>query len=126
MLKPARAGRWRARLAVVRQPLFWIFLIAVLAGAALLAALLLFAVQQHDAFLRLKPLLCEQGISDRGFFLVALAAPLWLVFTLAVLGELWGQLERRRAGQPTRWFHFWWFLALASAFAGLVLLGLGC
>lgn len=126
MLKSGRAGRWYARLAVVREPLFWGFLVAVLAGVTLLVALLAYAVQHHDTFLRLKPVLCEQGISERGFFLVAVAAPLWLALTLAALAELWGQIECRRAGRPARWFHFWWFLVLASGLAALVLLGLGC
>lgn len=111
---------------LAREPLLWTFLAVLLVGASLVILLLLYAVERHDAFLRLKPLLCEDGISDRGFFMVALAAPLWLLFTLNVLGELWQQVERRRAGRPVAWLHLAWFFLLASGLGALVLAGLRC
>lgn len=119
MLKPA----WPRML---RDPMVWLLLVGLILAAALLALLIVLAVERHDTFLRLRPLICEQGISDHRFFVVAVTAPLWLLFSLATFGELWGQIERRRSGQPSRWFHVGLFLLLASAFGALVLYGLGC
>lgn len=116
----------RDGLGVLRAPAFWWLLLGITAVAVLLGALVVYAVERHDDFLRLRPLICEQGIADRKFFLVAVIAPPWLLFVLTTLGELWGQLEQWRAGRATRWFHFWLFLALASGLGALVLFGLTC
>ncbi|NTV96171.1 MAG: hypothetical protein HGA75_12265 [Thiobacillus sp.] len=116
----------RAVAGLLREPAFWWLALGFGAMVVALATLIVFAVERHDTFLRLRPLICEQGIADRKFFLVAVVAPPWLVFVLTTLGELWQQLERWRAGQATRWFHFWWFFLLASGLGALVLFGLGC
>ncbi|MDD4881326.1 MAG: hypothetical protein PHR30_02070 [Gallionellaceae bacterium] len=116
----------RACAGPLRDPAFWWLLLGITLVALLLGGLIVFAVERHDDYLRLRPLVCEGGIADRKFFLVAVAAPPWLMFVLATLGELWGQLEQWREGRATRWFHFWLFLALASGLGALVLFGLAC
>lgn len=130
MLKQALSRVLRAGANSARNPAFWISLLALALALALaifaLGAVALMAVERFDAYLRLRPLVCEDGISDRQFLVVAMAAPLWLLFTLTTIGEAWEQAERRRAGQAVRWFHFAVFLLLASALGGVVLLGLGC
>lgn len=126
MLKSTLARLARACGCVLRDPSLWLFAIGLLVVAFLLGTLLVFAIEGHDTYLRLRPLICEQGISNRRFFIVAVAAPLWVVFMLATLGELWGQIELRRGGQATHWFHFLLFLALASGLGALVVFGLGC
>ena len=123
----SRAGQaLRAASGLLRRPAFWCQALAFIALAVVLAALIVFAVERHDTFLRLRPLICEQEIADRKFFLVAVTAPPWLIFVLTTLGELWQQLDNRRSGRPARWFHFWLFLALASGLGTLVLFGLSC
>lgn len=126
MLKQELARALRACSGRLRDPAFWLLALGLAAAAVILGLLIVFAVERHDAFLRLRPLLCEQGISNSQFFVVAVASPLWLLFMLATIGELWGQFENRRAGRSTRWFHFWLFLLLASGLGALVLFGLGC
>lgn len=120
------AAALRAALDLVRSPQFWWLAAILVASAVALAALIAYAVERHDSFLRLRPVLCAQDISDRKFFLVAVAAPPWLVFVLTTLGELWQQLELRRARRPTRWFYFWLYLALAVGLGAVVLFGLSC
>lgn len=96
---------------------------AVILAVAAVAGL---AINRYDAFLRLQPRVCVEGMPDRQFIVTAIAAPLWLLFVLTTIGEGWAQLENRRAGRATRWSYFGLFLALASALGLLVLSGLAC
>ncbi|TCJ19534.1 hypothetical protein EZJ19_01465 [Parasulfuritortus cantonensis] len=117
---------WRAALGLLRTPAFWLLLVAFLGIALALAALIVFAVERHDTFLRLRPMLCEQGAADRKVFLVAVAAPPWLVFVLISVAELWQQAGNWWAGRAARWRHFWLFLGLASGLGAALLFGLSC
>jgi hypothetical protein len=126
MLTAALARVWRASVGLARNPALLLWGLALLAVAALLALLIVYAVERHDAFLRLRPMLCETGITDRKFFLVAVAGPPWLLAMLATLGELAGQLELLRVGRAGRWLPFWLLLGLASGLGALVLFGLAC
>lgn len=122
---------WRDRLAVelpaLREPGFWALL---LVGAALFAALLgvLFglAIEYHDTFLRLRPLVCSDGLATRQFFSVAIGSPLCALFAVLGVGELWQQLDDRRRGRAVEWGPFWLFAFLAVGSAALVLFALGC
>jgi len=126
MLKTTLARALRASERALRDPAFWLFLLGLVGAALLLVVLIAYAVERHDTFLRLRPLICEQGVGDRQLFIIAMAAPPWLVFVLATLGELWGLIELRRDGHPAHWFHFWLFLLLASGLGALILFELGC
>jgi len=120
------AGTLEASWRLVRTPAFWGVAVALVVVALALAALVIFAIERHDSFLRLRPLICDRDISDRKFFLVAVAAPPGLIFVLTTVGEFWQQLDNWRNGRPARWRHFWLFLALASGLGALVLFGLTC
>ncbi len=126
MLKAALRRAVQSWTALLGQPGFWEWLFGILLLAAFSGLLLVFAVSRHDAYLRLKPLICTEGLSDRQFFIVAMASPISILLMLASVGELWIQLERRRAGSRMNWFHILLFFALASGLGWLVLFALGC
>lgn len=117
---------WQAVKEAVLSREFWlllVWLLLVLGGLIWLASL---AVTQFDAYLRLKPLICDTGIGNRQFLVLVVAAPLGLAFALSAFGELWMQREARRAGHATGWRHFLWFAALASVCAVLIFQALAC
>jgi hypothetical protein len=126
MLRSALRRFVRSWAALLRQPVFWEWLFGVLLLTTFFGILLVYAVHRHDAYLRLKPLICPDGLSDRQFFIVAMASPISVVLMLAAVGELWIQMESRRAGLRMRWFHILLFFALASSLGFLVLFSLGC
>jgi apolipoprotein N-acyltransferase len=126
MLKAALRRAVQSWMALLRQPGFWEWLFGILLLAVFFGLLLAFAVSRHDAYLRLKPLICTEDLSDRQFFTVAMASPISILLMLASVGELWVQLESRRAGIRMRWFHILLFFGLALGLAILVLFALGC
>lgn len=126
MLDPAWAAALRAQGRRLRDPVFWVLLLGSLAVGVALAALIVLAVHYHDSFLRLRPVMCPDGVPNRQLLVIVLAAPLAAVFLLLSLGEAWSQLEQRRAGRPARWRHAGGFLLLASLLGALLLVQLGC
>lgn len=126
MLDPAWVAALRTEARRLRDPVFWILLLGSLAVGVGLAFLIVLAVHYHDSFLRLRPVLCPDGVPNRQLLVIVLTAPLAGVFLLLSLGEAWSQLEQRRAGRPARWHHAWGYLLLASGLGALVLVQLGC
>jgi hypothetical protein len=127
MLKSSALRRSvRAWLYLFKQPVFWEWVFGIFLLIVFVGMLMIFAVNRHDAFLRLRPLVCEAGLGNRQFFIVAMAGPIAFLLMLATVGELWEQLDRRRHGVQARWFHFLLFLGLASGLGILVLFALGC
>lgn len=116
----------RSVLAALREAQFWEWLIGIVLLGVLIGTMLWFAVSRHDAFLRMKPMLCSEGLADRQFVFIAMAAPVSVLLMLAAIGELWEQLENRRRGAPIRWRYLAAFAGLASGLAVLVLLFLRC
>jgi hypothetical protein len=117
---------WQALKEALQSREFWLLLVwtnLVLAAFVWLGWL---AVRQFDAFLRLKPLICESGIGNRQFIVIALAGPIGLVFSLAAFGELWLLREAARQGHPGTWRHFLAFALIALACALLVFNALVC
>lgn len=126
MLKPALRRLMSSVVHWLRQPSFWEWLSGLILLGTLMAALVLIAVSRYDTYLRLNPLLCSEGMADRQFFIVAMAAPVSLLFMLVAVGEFWEQRDRYRAGRPVRWLHLSLFFGLAVGLAALVLLALQC
>jgi hypothetical protein len=116
----------RSWVSLLRQPGFWEWVIGVLLLMVFAGLLLTFAVSRHDAYLRLHPLICSEGLSDSRFFVVVMASPISVLLMLAAVGELWTQLERRRAHLQMSWFHILLFFGLASGLGFLVLFSLEC
>lgn len=104
----------------------WVIALGFLVAASVLAVVIVLAVERYDTYLRLESAVCEEGIGNRQFFIIAVATPPWLLFTLASLGELRDQFEARRSGYTPRWGYFWFFLALASGLGTLILFELRC
>lgn len=126
MLKPPHANQglsWWRHLSSVR---FWGLLIGLLVAVVFLGGVLLLAVERHDAFLRLRPLLCAEGMRDRQLVIVAMAAPLCALFTLLAVAELLSLLEDRLHDLPVRSLYAWLFAGLASALGALLLFSLRC
>jgi len=126
MLRSAVRRRVRAWLYLLKQPVFWEWLFGLFLLIVFVGLLMVVAVNRHDAFLRLRPLVCEEGLGNRQFFIVAMAGPIAFLLMLATVGELWEQLEKRRHGIQPHWLHFMVFFAFASGLGVLVLLALGC
>lgn len=73
-----RVGAWlKSITARLRDPAFWWRLTSLVAVILTIGLLLDQAIEQHAAYLRLRPLLCEGGISDETFILVAMVTPVW-------------------------------------------------
>jgi hypothetical protein len=117
---------WQALKSALLSREFWLLLVWLLLVLAALAWLVGLAVSHFDTYLRLKPLICETGIGNRQFLVVALTAPLGLAFALSAFGELWLIREARRSGHQARWRHFMLFTCLAALGAVLTFYSLGC
>jgi hypothetical protein len=117
---------WLALKEAVLSPEFWLLLAWVTLTLGALAWLGWLAARHFDTFLRLKPLICEAGIGNRQFLVIALLAPIGLAFALAACGELWLLRAASRAGHPGPWRHFILFAALALSCAVVILNALGC
>lgn len=126
MLDPAWVAALRTEPCRLRDPVCWILLLGSLAVGAALAFLIVLAVHYHHSFLRLRPVMCLDGVPNQQLLVIVLRAPLAGVFLLLSLGEAWSQLERRRVGRPTHWRHAWGYWLLASALGALLLVQLGC
>ncbi len=118
--------RWRGFIAKVTDAAFWWTLIALLVVMAALGGLLLLAVERHDAFLRLRPVLCAEGMQDRQLIVLAMAAPLFALFVLLTAAEWLSVLENWLHDRPLRTLYGWLFGLLASALGALVLFSLRC
>lgn len=117
---------WLALKEAVLSPEFWLLLGWIVLTLGALAWLGWMAARHFDTYLRLKPLICETGIGNRQFLVVALLGPIGLAFTLAACGELWLLREAGRTGHPAPWRHFLLFAALALACAVAVFNALSC
>lgn len=126
MLKAVSGRLVRAVVKRIMQPQFWAWLTGIGVLTLVIGGLLMFAVSRHDAFLRLRPVICDEGMADRQFFIVAVASPICILLTLAAIGEFWLQLDQRRAGEPMRWGYLLLFLGLALGLAVLILSALRC
>lgn len=120
------ARAWQAVKSALKSRELWLMMAWFALALVGVFGLAWFATRQFDTFLRLKPLLCESGIGNRQFLVVAVLAPLALVFALSAFGELWLIREARRAGHPVRWRHFLWFVGVAVVCAVAVFQALGC
>lgn len=117
---------WLALKQALLSPEFWLllgWLLVILGGLAWLAWL---AARHFDTFLRLKPLICEAGIGNLQFVIVAVLGPIGLAFGLAACGEMWLLRESARSGRPRPWRHFMLFALLTLACAVVVFHALGC
>lgn len=108
------------------DPTFWWLLIGFSAAALMLGALIVLAVGRHDSFLRLRPLICQEGITDWRFLFIGIVSPLWAVFALAAIGELFEQIDRYRKGHRRNWFYFGVFSALMLSLGVGLLISLDC
>jgi len=111
---------------VLRQTEFWEWLLGILLLVLVAGGLIWFASGQHDAYLRLQPLVCADGMADRQFFIVAVLSPVSVLLMLAAVGELWQQLDARRKGRPMRWLYLSLFTGSALVLAALILAALRC
>jgi len=117
---------WLALKEAVASPAFWLLLGWFTLILAVLAWLGWAAASKFDTYLRLKPLICETGIGNRQFLVVALLGPIGLAFALAACGELWLLREAGRAGHSVPWWHFLLFATLALGCAVAVFNALSC
>ena len=120
------SAAWQAVKDAVLSREFWLLLVWLILVLGVLAWLAGVAIGHFDTYLRLKPLICDTGIGNRQFLLVALLAPLCLAFALSAFGELWLIREARRHGHRSRWRHLLLFICLAALSAWGIFQALAC
>lgn len=108
------------------QPDFWISLIWIVLAGGMMLGLGWVAVSQYDTYLRLKPELCVQTLSNARLFVLVMLAPLSLVFTLVSTTEF---LAIRRQERPKGWRgrrDFWIYTLLMLVSWAILLWAMRC
>lgn len=105
---------------------FWLILALSLLLLTLLSVLLWLAIEQYDTYLRLRSLVCPQGLGNNQLLVIAIVSPLCAAFTLGALGEFVAQIRNRRGRGLRRWNYFGLFAGLMLLTDGIILAALRC